>query len=235
MPRLSRRIRRGKTRRKRLIGGNTQQLPSSFQNYVQHIVYINLERRKNRRTHITSQLSNFDSSRIHRVPAVEEPNHPALGCTKSHLKAMQMARDNKWDNVLILEDDAVLANLDSAYPVFEKLINNPYDVIMLGGTMAEYDKQTYRVKKSQAGSSYLVHHSYYDTLIKETEKILTEFDPKVNDARKVAVDLAVFKPLQARDKWFIVKPSLFVQRKDYSNIEHRHVNYNKLFNESSPT
>ena len=230
MPRVSRRNRRGNTRRKRLVGGNTQQLPDSFQTYVEHIVYINLEGRKNRKNHITSQLANFDANRIHRLAAVEEPSHPALGCTKSHLKALQMAKHHKWNNVLVLEDDAVLAHLDSAYPIFEQLVKNPYDVIMLGGTMSEYDKHTYRVKKSQAGSSYLVHQSYYDTIIGQIEKVIADFKPTVSTEKNIAVDLAAFKPLQERDKWFIVKPSLFIQRKDYSNIEHRHVKYNQFFN-----
>jgi GR25 family glycosyltransferase involved in LPS biosynthesis len=141
-----------------------------------------------------------------------------------------MAKHNKWENVLILEDDAILAHLETAYPIFEELVKKPYDVIMLGGTMSVYDKQTYRVKKSQAGSSYLVHHSYYDTIVSQIEKVIAEFDPTVNTEPNIAVDKAAFKPLQEKDKWFIVKPSLFIQRKDYSNIEHRHVTYNHFFN-----
>lgn len=205
------------------------QLPDSFKTYVEHIVYINLDGRKDRKNHITSQLLNFDANRINRLPAVKEPNNPALGCTKSHLKALQMAKHHKWGNVLVLEDDAVLANLDSAYPIFEQLVKKPYDVIMLGGTMSEYDKHTYRVKKSQASSSYLVHQSYYDTFIAQIEKIIAEFKPTVSTEKNIAVDLAVFKPLQERDNWFIVKPSLFVQQKGYSNIQGRNVQYDDLF------
>jgi glycerol-3-phosphate cytidylyltransferase-like family protein len=203
--------------------------PDSIKKYVSNIVYINLDKRTGRKAEIEKELKVFDHKQIHRISAVSEPEHPYLGCTKSHLQALKMAKDHNWDNVLILEDDAKWTNIEKGYPIFEKLIKEPFDVIMLGGTTAEYDHTTYKVKKSQAGSSYLVNKSYYDTIIQKTEEVINNFKPGITTNEEITPDVAVFRPLQAKDNWYIVAPSLMVQRPSHSDIEKKHVDYKNIF------
>jgi len=184
---------------------------------------MNLDKRTDRKDQMENQLKIFDSQNVHRVSAVLDEQHGYLACLKSHLIALKMAKDNKYDNVLILEDDAAWANVEKAYPVFEKLVKEPFDVIMLGGTSVKYDHTTYRVKQAQSSASYLVKKEYYDTMIKQCEDVLA-----LNDVN-VTPDVQLFWPLQAKDRWLIVAPSLMIQRKSYSDIGKGEVNYKSIF------
>ena len=216
-----RRNRKIKTRRRRKIqkGGQpntTAYPPESIKTYISNVVYMNLDSRKDRKAEIESVIKIFNPEQIHPISAVVESEYPYLGCTKSHLIALKLARDNNWNNVLILEDDATWADIDKGYPIFEKLVKEPFDVIMLGGTQADYDRSTYRIKKAQSSASYLVNTSYYDTIIQKLEEDIRNFKPDTGE--QMHIDVAVFRPLQAKDNWFIVAPALMIQRPSISDI-----------------
>lgn len=75
---------------------------------IDKVVYINLNKRKDRRVRIARQLKAIGVPRekIVRFEAIEEaPGY--IGCIKSHILVLQMAQQNGWKNVLILEDDMV--------------------------------------------------------------------------------------------------------------------------------
>lgn len=224
------------TKRRRQRGGeDIQYPPDSIKDYIKHVVYINLDSRTDRKEHIEKHLKVFNPEQVIRIPGVEDKEHPYLGCMKGHLAALELAKEKGWENVLILEDDAVWSTfVKDAYPMFEKLVKRPegYDVIMLGGTYADYDKNTFRVKKSQAGSSYLVNKSYYDTIVKRAQEVVKNFVPGVTKDEDITPDVAVFKPLQATDNWFIVVPPLMIQGKSYSNILKKNVDYKGEFTHS---
>lgn len=196
--------------------------PKAITEYITHVLYINLDKRPDRRERLENELSIFDPKKITRIPGVVHENG-YYGCTLGHIAALKMAKEHKWPNVLVLEDDAVWANVDKAYPVFEKLVKEPYDVIMLGGTYADYDKNTYRVTFSYSAASYVVHHSYYDKLIQELEKGIHSKSPDDYPAD------VCFSKLQPVDNWFLVRPALMVQGKSHSNIIGGVVNYRKSF------
>jgi glycosyl transferase family 25 len=231
-------------KRKRIYrGGNKNHVsypPDSIKKYISNVIYINLDKRTDRKAEIEKELKIFDSKQVHRISAVSEPEHPYLGCTKSHLQALKMAKDRNWDNVLIMEDDAIWTNIEKGYPIFERLVKEPYDVIMLGGTYGDYDHTTYRVKKALTTSSYLVNKSYYDTIIQKLDEVINGFNPETEKSNKtngnifrikvsVAIDAAVFCPLQQKHKWFIVVPALVIQRPGYSNIEKETLNYKNVY------
>lgn len=196
--------------------------PKDINNYITRVLYINLDKRTDRRTLMENQLSVFEPDKVIRIPGVLHENG-YYGCTCGHIAALKMAKKHKWPNVLILEDDAVWANVEKAYPVFQKLIEQPYDVIMLGGTYADYDINTYRVKFAYTTASYVAHESYYDTLIKALEDGINSNSPD-----KFAPDVT-FSKLQPLDKWLLVRPALMVQRKNHSNIIGNTVNYRNGF------
>jgi len=209
--------------------GETIYPPDSIQTYISNVIYINLDKRTDRKAEIEKELTVFNPEKIQRISAVADAEYPYVGCTKSHLKALKIARENDWDNVLILEDDAIWADIENAYPVFEKLVQQPFDVIMLGGTFAKYNHSTYRIKKAQSSASYLVNKSYYNTLIANIEGSIRNFKPRVTTESEFAIDLAVFGPLQAKDNWFIVAPALMIQSPSHSDIVKKHVDYTNLF------
>jgi GR25 family glycosyltransferase involved in LPS biosynthesis len=222
--------RKGLRRRPRMRGGDAVTYPpESIKKYIHHVLYINLDSRTDRKEQIEKELQIFNPEQVHRVPGVQEKEYPYLGCTKGHLNAVQLAADNGWDNVLILEDDAKWDSIDTAYPIFEKLVNNPYDVIMLGGTHSEFDKTTFKISKSQSSASYLVNKSYYPTIIAKLKEVIANFKPGITPDIEISPDAAMFFPLQATGSWFLVSPSLMIQAKSYSNIQKMDVNYAKNY------
>ena len=74
-------------------------------------LYINLDRRPERRAHMEKELARFGlSGRYRCLRAIADPD-PGLGCFRSHLKALDEAR-RIGGIVHILEDDSILsANL----------------------------------------------------------------------------------------------------------------------------
>jgi GR25 family glycosyltransferase involved in LPS biosynthesis len=95
-------------------------------------LYINLDRDAARRKHMELEFERFGlSGRYQRLPAVAN-SWGALGCLKSHLKALDLARRQHL-NVHILEDDTILSPglgpfLDS--PGLEDLLQS-HDIIFL--------------------------------------------------------------------------------------------------------
>jgi len=194
--------------------------------FIEKVVYINLEHRTDRRQEIESELSIFPSEKIQRFNAIKE-NFGALGCTKSHIAVLEMAISEGWSNYLVIEDDGMWSNFDKSYPILESLSKNPYDVIVLGAVVPVYDKITYKLQKSQTTTSFLVNKHYYKTLLQNFKDgahglTLTRSPPMY------ALDM-YWQRIQARDNWYLVAPSLVVQRPSYSDIEKKHVDYVKQF------
>lgn len=200
--------------------------PDSIKSHIAHVVYINLDSRKDRKEHTIKQLKVFGPNRVHRIPGVVDKTRPLLGSVKAHLHALQLAQRNGWENALIMEDDCKWNNTKKSYPVFEMLVKKPYDVIMLSGTYSEFDKKTYKVHSSYSASAYLVHKHYYTTLINKTKEVLRNYKPGMK-SEDLAQDAGVFGPLQAADSWYIVSPSLCIQINGHSNIQQGHIEYNK--------
>lgn len=68
---------------------------------IPKIFYINLDERKDRREHMEKLLQGYD---FERVSAIKHEDG-YIGCAKSHIICLQIARARKLDKVIILEDD----------------------------------------------------------------------------------------------------------------------------------
>jgi hypothetical protein len=228
--RKTRKIRKTLRRKRRLQkGGNIVYPPVSIKTYINHVIYLNLDSRPDRKKNIETQLQVFDKINVHRIPGIvseiQDTKHKSLAITKTHLNALKLARQSDWSNVLITEDDAYWANIEKAYPAFEKLIKNPYDVIMLGSQRPKYNKDTFRVEESYGAHAYLVNQTYYDILIKKLEELIKNFNPNTPGYIDAEHDTMVFRPLQKEHNWFIVIPSLMNQLPGYSDRIGKHQDY----------
>ena len=86
---------------------------------IDAILYINLEHHADRKEHVLHEISKLgkDASCVHRIDAIKM-KEGALGCSLSHIKALQYALDHpEWKTVLILEDDFTFRsdNTDETY------------------------------------------------------------------------------------------------------------------------
>lgn len=196
--------------------------------FVDKVVYINLEHRTDRRVHIEEQLSIVPRDKLLRFNAIKDKNG-GVGCVKSHIAVLEMAIVNKWKNVLVVEDDMTWNNFEQGYKKLEDLADKPYDCIVLGApNNAIIDKETYRVTNAQTTTAYLINSHYIQSLIdnlKEGMQLLV----KTGRHWDYMLD-QYWKKLQEKDNWFIIHPNLVYQTPSYSDLSMKYVDYRDFFN-----
>lgn len=193
---------------------------------IHRVVYINLDERVDRRAHVEEQLSRvFPAERIQRFSAIKDVKG-SIGCSKSHIAVLELAKVNGWPNVLIVEDDFTWNNFDKGKPILERFLANPYDVIMFCGTYV-IAKEDGRLLSAQTTTAYVVDQGYYDTLLANYREGVALLGA-TGDYSQYALD-QFWKRLQPVDRWFIVRPNMGFQLPGYSDIEKKAVNYLRYF------
>jgi glycosyl transferase family 25 len=198
---------------------------------ITHAFYINLEHRKDRKKHVESELTNIgiNATRFNAI----KMNNGAVGCSMSHLKLLQLADTNKYDHILIVEDDIKFLDPElfkTQLNTFFQLRQNNWDVILIAGNnMPPYkniDETCIQVTKCQTTTGYIVNGHYISTLIQNIKTGLTNLLNNPTDRFTYAIDKYWFR-LQEVDKWFFIIPPTVVQREDYSDIEKCVTNFEK--------
>ena len=203
---------------------------------IQHVYYINLDHRTDRKTHVEEQLKKIGirSDSVQRFSAIRPANGTgAIGCTMSHLRCLQKAKESGWDHLCIVEDD--IEFLDP--PLFVKqmnqfLENHPiWDVVLLGGNNVppyqKIDTTCVKVATCQTTTGYLVKSHYFDTLIQNIKDGLGQLLRNPEQHVLYAIDKYWFQ-LQRLDHWYLIIPLTVTQRADYSDIEKRATNYQRV-------
>ncbi len=178
---------------------------------------------------------------VQRVSAVKCENFGALGCAKSHLKAVtSFLTEDVREYCLILEDDFDLA-VDFGYFI-ERMeeVNKSglvWDVILLSSTKAiafdSHIQGLQKVFKSLAAQAYLVRRTYAHNLIRCFLNAVTNLEEhKDCGSRELfisrfAIDVS-WHELQRTDNWYVFSPGLGRQRPSYSDIEGRFVDYSGM-------
>jgi glycosyl transferase family 25 len=200
-------------------------------NDINHAFYINLDHRCDRKAHVEIQLESI-GIRGQRFNAIKMPNG-AIGCSMSHLKLLQNALKNGLDHILIVEDDIQFLDPE----LFKTQINtflsnrNDWDVILLAGNnMPPYDPvddTCVKVTRCQTTTGYIVNGNYIEKLIHNIRTGLTNLLHNPDNRTLYAIDKYWFN-LQKTDNWFLIIPLSVVQREDYSDIEKKVMNYQKI-------
>lgn len=203
--------------------------------FIDKIIYINLEKRVDRRKHIEAELKRVGvpEDKIIRFAAIEDTNG-ALGCAKSHLSALVMAQINQWKNVLILEDD-MMFNTDPdiserTNTFFRNLQNINWDVAFLSASyfiIKERMDYTYKVEFAYLANSYIVQRHYYQKLLHNYGQsvYLLENGEKRN---KAGIDTNWMK-LMSKDNWYGIYPCIGYQHTSMSDIEKVEVDRKRHF------
>ena len=198
--------------------------------FIQHVLYINLDKRPDRSLEIENELSRVGLSG-ERIAGVDTAPHGYIGCTMSHITALKTARERGWGNVLILEDDFQFVvdthTLDNVFREFQ-MHGFSYDVLFLSynliGKHMLLDNVRGRATCVQTASGYIVHQRYYDTLIHHLEEGLEKLK-ETHDPTQYTND-QYWKSLQRIHEWYFLRPRLGIQRPSYSDIENTYVQYN---------
>lgn len=199
---------------------------------IKHSFYINLENRADRKTHVEKELIKIGIT-PNRFNAIKMPNG-AIGCSLSHLKCLQIAKEFGWPHVFICEDDIRFLEPE----LFVNQINtfftnhqNDWDVLLVAGNnmppYKEIDETCVKVSQCQTTTGYIVLQHYYDKLINNYKEGISKLMREPNKHVFYAIDKYWFY-LQQTDNWYLITPLTVIQRTDYSDIEKKIVNYKRI-------
>jgi len=199
---------------------------------IKHTFYINLESRPDRKQHVEEQLKQIGIQNATRFNAIQTANG-AIGCSLSHLKCLELAKQNNYDHILIVEDDIQFLNP----PLFVNQLNHfltnhtTWDVVLVAGNnIPPYkviDDSCVQISKCQTTTGYMVQKHYYDTLMHNIKTGIQKLMKEPEKHIMYAIDKYWFQ-LQGKDSWYLITPLTVTQREDYSNIEKKHTNYTSL-------
>ncbi len=226
-------------------------------NKLDKIYIINLEHRKDRLESIMKELNKVgtNTDKIHRINAVHNKEFGAIGCGESHILALTDGIKNKYENILILEDDFILNVLPHN---FNEQINRLYnekkewDVVMLGANLENVTDSDInfllKVNKARTTSGYIINKNmmenvnnnfkeaceYMKKCLDEKTNFLNNIIESNRNLMNVPKDKIIknffaidmyWQKLQPNSKWYCFKERLGIQLPSYSDVENKFTQY----------
>jgi glycosyl transferase family 25 len=197
---------------------------------IGHTVYINLERRRDRRAEVEAELAALGLP-AQRFEAIER-SPGILGCGLSHLAVLEQAAAAEWPQVLILEDDfePLVSGEEFAAAVGEALdaVGDDWDVLMLAYHLESSEPvagqpNLLRVGAAQTASAYIVNRPFYRPLI-ELYRWAMPLLERTGRHWEFAND-QIWKRVQPTTRWFATAKRLAKQRASYSDNARGFMNY----------
>ena len=198
--------------------------------FFDKIYCINLDKRKDRWA-VCLQEFKKHNLKVERLPGVVGKIRPPksdlsggrLGCAYSHLGALKKAVQHRYSRILVLEDDVQFVD-DFTTKMQERMPHIPkdFDILYFGGNnpqiIESVNPYVYRIKNVLTLHAYAVTLSFARYMI-----------PKI-EPMEDAVD-CIYRKYTPDFKCYIFMPYLATQRPDYSDIEERFTDYEKVLNE----
>ena len=193
-----------------------------WDNAVDRVYYINLPTRVQREKEIQSELQKMliNPFKIQKVYASFD-KRGFMGCTKSHIRVLQMALASALNTIIVFEDDFQLCmDIEKSICLINRFWKTFPDanVLMLQANPISVKPTTLsgisKVRQAYCTAGYMVKGSYIPTLLQSFQ-----------DSFKRTKPLDVIPSLQTRDNWYCLQPPMGKQRASFSDIEQRHVHY----------
>ena len=210
------------------------------------IVYvISLPERKDRRSHITNVLSRLDikHDKVHMFDAIKRsPGY--IGCALSHVGVLDHAISNRYNNIIVLEDDfnnVVSAEyFESAVDKFISRFDETYDVCLLTANnirpTLDIDgcDSIRRAVYSKTTAGYIINKRAMQKIRDLFSFCATNLskDMVYNEVNyeKYAIDVAWTRFQGSKSQFYVMYPPLGTQLDGYSDIEKKNVSYNLKLN-----
>lgn len=165
------------------MNGTKIKQSSPLNEYFDHIYCLNLDRRSDKWETVNrrflelkinvERLSAVDGNLIpdYVLQQYEKINKYAVGCILSHYKIIEDAKNNKYNRILILEDDVLfIENFNDNFTKFISQIKNDWKLLYLGASQHEWNginvSRGYYLSKNCDGTfAYAVDNSIYDQIL----------------------------------------------------------------------
>ena len=197
---------------------------------IDKIIYVNLDKRSDRLEEISNELKRYNLyDKAERFSAIYHPSG-TVGCGKSHLNILKMAKEKKYKNILILEDDFYFVvskdEFESNLRLFFENVKK-FDVCMFSYNLKKSEPCEYsfllKVVEGQTSSGYLVNENYYDSLINLYEEAIPLLES--TGIHWIYANDQIWKKLQMIDTWYCFRNRLGKQRDGFSDISQTYTNY----------
>lgn len=215
------------------------QIPSlNFQHKIDLSIFEKIVYIKTPGTSSEEELFSFNINRL-KIPEDQIINFNAnqtdiIGADhmQSHIAVLQMAREKKWKNVLIIEDDVSFVQCietDKQCNHFLLLLKNvKWDVAILS---ANYQKTSSLIENScclkidaaQMMGAYAVNENYYDTLIANYAEV---FDNQTKNIIQNEYPIDIYwNKLMPQHRWLGIWPCAAFKRNDIGHINKNRIHY----------
>jgi len=196
--------------------------------FIDKIIYINLDKRTDRREEIEKQLDEYGIS-YERFPAIYHP-FGIVGCTQSHQAVLRLAKERGYKRVWILEDDfQFLHSREEMETTIQSMCSKQFDVCMFAynalksQTIKAESEAWLQIYEAETASSYVVQEHYYDKLIElydHTIPLLEQTRQHWNYANDQS-----WKILQTSDHWIAPFQRMGKQRDGFSDNAQEYMSY----------
>lgn len=205
--------------------------------YVDHIYYINLDHRTDRKEQFLNEMKawGFPESKITRIPGIYHKDLGILGCGLSHKKTMEEFLASPHETCIVFEDDFTFT-LDfeevnmTLKAIFEESLL--FDVIMFAGDVNLSQPTRYhflhRLYDGNTASAYMITKKmarYLLELYTESTKLLEKYYEEYGTTNQSYHNDIYWKRLQPWYAWFIANPKWGEQRESYSDNLQRNLKY----------
>lgn len=202
-------------------------------NLLENTIFINLDHRTDRLVHAQQELAKIGIHSPERFKAIQTKTG-SIGCTMSHIKCLEIAKQRNYEQVFICEDDITFLNPELLLKNLEQFAENEeinWDICLIGANnVPPYQPSTdycIRVFYAQTTTGYIVRNHYYDTLIQNFKESVQHLIKNPANHQQYAIDM-YWKRLQKQDFWYMIIPPTVSQYSNYSDIENRTTDYNHL-------
>ena len=151
--------------------------------YFDGAFYINLETRTDRRESFEQKAADaglivprFNAVSLKPEEVASNPNdpnwHKKISSATSHMRCIQLAKDNGWQNCLIFEDDCIFMDdfMPKAQACIEDLRVRDWDMFFFGGEPAgPCESETQNIVRTTGvygAHAYAINRKFYDTILR---------------------------------------------------------------------
>ena len=180
--------------------------PKAYSTWIDAVICINLSTRQDRKQ---KMLNNFPYQFY--FYTADPHNDPVIGCKQSHYNCIAWAKQQQYQNVLIIEDDVqVVKDLN----LYTPSIPESFDMLYLGGIcLSVYGAwfQPWTKGRFVCLHAYIVNQRFYDVILQTID----------NEVTNVPVDVLIANKLHEYNECYMVTEPLCIQTEGYSDIEKR--------------
>ena len=185
-----------------------------------------MDKRQDRKIEIEHELQSMNLfTKCERFVGIETQTCGIIGCTKSHLEVLKIAKQRNYKNVLILEDDFMFLVSkeileDELQCFFTSIEQSSFDICMLSynlihGEPISNNTKLIKAMEVQTASGYIVNASFYDALIILYEENI----PLLENTQMhwLYANDQCWKKLQPQSNWYCFQRRLGKQRAGFSD------------------